>query len=124
MKKLFAVFTLLFSSTLFAASIEDFSEEKFKQLQAANAPILVDVHATWCPTCKQQGKVIGAYIEEHPSSKLTVLKVDYDKQRKWVKYFKAPRQSTLVVYQGEKEVGRVIAETNQQKLFNLFDMVK
>lgn len=124
MKKLFVIFTLLFSSTLFAAEIHNFSEQKFKQLQADNAPILVDVHAKWCPTCKQQGKVIEAYFKANPDSKLTVLKVDYDDQREWVKYFKAPRQSTLVVYQGETELGRVIAQTNQDKLFKLFDMAK
>lgn len=124
MKKLLFIFSLFLSSTAFAGEISSFTEEKFTQLQADNAPILIDIHATWCPTCRKQGEVIDQYLQAHPESDLTVLKVDYDVQQKWVKHFKAVRQSTLVVFKGSEEKGRVIAETNKGKLFKLFDMVK
>ncbi len=68
------------------------------------------------------GLDIKAFFKEHPESELTVLKVDYDKQKEWVKHFKAFRQSTLIRYKGDKEIGRKIAETDQRKLFNLFTM--
>ena len=122
MKKLLLICSLFLSTSAFAGGVMQFTEDGFKQLQQQNAEILIDVYATWCPTCRKQGKVIKAFFKEHPESELTVLKVDYDKQKEWVKHFKAFRQSTLIRYKGDKEIGRKIAETDQGKLFNLFTM--
>ncbi|MGB0836188.1 MAG: thioredoxin family protein [Psychrobium sp.] len=122
MKKILLICSLFLSTSAFAGGVMQFTEDGFKQLQKENAAILVDVYATWCPTCRKQGKVIKEYFKQNPDSELTVLKVDYDKQKEWVKYFKAFRQSTLIRYQGDKEIGRSIAETNERKLFNLFSM--
>lgn len=124
MKKLIAIFVLFISSNVFAGEITPFTEARLNQLQADNAAVLIDINATWCPTCRKQGEIIDQYLQANPESNLTVLKVDYDTQKQWVKHFNAVRQSTLVVFQGNKEMGRVIAETNKQKLFDLFAKVK
>jgi len=124
MKKLLVICALFLSSTAFGGEVLKFSEASFEQLKHENAEILIDIHATWCPTCRKQGNVIKEYFKQNPESNLTVLKVDYDDQKKWVKYFKAFRQSTLIRYQGGTEVERVIAETNKKKLFKLFSMNK
>lgn len=124
MKKLLVICALFLSSTAFAGEVLKFSEASFEQLKADNAEILIDIHATWCPTCRKQGNVIKEYFKQNPESNLTVLKVDYDDQKKWVKYFKAFRQSTLIRYQGATEVDRVIAQTGEKELFKLFSMNK
>ena len=124
MKKLLVICALFLSSTAFGGEVLKFSEASFEQLKHENAEILIDIQATWCPTCRKQGNVIKEYFKQNPESNLTVLKVDYDDQKKWVKYFKAFRQSTLIRYQGGTEVERVIAETNKKKLFKLFSMNK
>lgn len=120
MKKLLLICALLLSSTVFAGGIMKFTESSFEKLKNGNVSILIDIHATWCPTCRQQEKVIKAFLKKNPESDLMVLKVDYDKQKKWVKYFKAFRQSTLIMYKGDVEISRSIAETNQKKLFKMF----
>lgn len=124
MKKLLVICSLFLSSTAFAGGIMKFTEAGFDQLKQENAAVLIDVHATWCPTCRKQSKVIKAFLKQHPDSDLTVLKVDFDDQKPWVKHFKAFRQSTLIMYKGDKEIGRSIAETNERKLFSLFSMAK
>jgi len=120
MKKLLVICSLLLSTTAFAGGIERFTQERFNQLQEDNASVLIDIKASWCPTCKKQGKVISKFLKQNPDSDLTVLSVDYDAQKKWVRHFKAFRQSTLIKFQGDTEVGRVIAETNEKKLFSFF----
>jgi thioredoxin 1 len=122
MKKLLVICTLFLSSTAYAGGVMKFTEAGFNQLKQENAAVLIDVHATWCPTCRKQSKVIKAYFKQHPDSDLTVLKVNFDDQKSWVKHFKAFRQSTLIMYKGEKEIGRSIAQTNEKKLFNLFSL--
>src|SRR5579863_6600946 len=35
-----------------------YSAEAFKAAQASGSPILVEIHADWCPTCKAQGPIL------------------------------------------------------------------
>ena len=35
-----------------------FSAEAFKAAQASGSPILVEIHADWCPTCKAQNPIL------------------------------------------------------------------
>ncbi len=35
-----------------------FSAEAFKAAQASGGPILVEIHADWCPTCKAQQPIL------------------------------------------------------------------
>ncbi len=104
-----------------SSSGEAFSEERFRALQAEDALVLVDVSASWCPTCAKQESLIRLYLEAHPGVKLHVLRVDYDKQKDWVRYFKAPRQSTLVLYRGDEKVWFSVAETRKRILFEAID---
>ena len=96
---------------------ESFTEARFVELQASGEFILIDVFATWCPTCAKQQKVLKAFGEQHPDAPLHTLQIDFDKQKKWVKHFKAPRQSTLILYKGEEQIWFSVAETNQKKIF-------
>lgn len=107
---------LLLACSAAGAVTETFSEARFKELQAAAALILVDVHADWCPTCKQQGKALDAYEATHTEVKLYRLVVDFDTQKEWVKHFKAPRQSTLVLYRGSQQRWFSVAETRPEEI--------
>lgn len=95
---------------------EPFTAARFEALQADNALILVDVAATWCPTCKAQKAVIDAFRQQHPEIGLHVLTVDFDTQKEWVKHFKAPRQSTLLVYKGSEQRWFAVAETREDTI--------
>jgi thiol-disulfide isomerase/thioredoxin len=126
---LFTVFTvavsLLSSVSANAADFAKapFEKELFDKLQANGEVVLVDVYAPWCPTCKKQQKVIGQYFSANPESKVKVLVVDYDNQTEWVKYFKAPRQSTLYLYKNGEQKWFSVAETRKAKIFAAIDSV-
>jgi len=114
--------TLLFA--VFAeASVarEPFSAEKFSALQAQEALILVDVWARWCPTCAEQKKILDRYAAERPDSTLHILVVDFDEQKEWVRHFRAPRQSTLLLYKGEERLWYSVAETDAERIFRTLD---
>ena len=114
---------VLFSTSLSAHALEaeSFTKERFEALQAEGAPILVDVYATWCPTCAKQRKVLETYQSANPNSKLVILEVDFDDQKEWVKHFKAPRQSTLLLFDGTEQVWFSVAETREDKIFAAID---
>ncbi len=121
---LFATFSfvvsLFVSATAIAADFEKapFDKAVFDQLQQEGTPVLIDVFATWCPTCKKQQQVIGEYFAENPDSEIKVLVIDYDTQSEWVKHFKAPRQSTLYLYKNNEQLWFSVAETRKEKIFS------
>ncbi len=96
---------------------EPFTEARFEALQAEGALVLVDIFADWCPTCAAQQEILASFRTQHPEVPLHVLSVDFDKQKKWVKHFKAPRQSTFILFKGEEQVWFAVAETRGEEVF-------
>ncbi len=117
--RLFATIAFsIISLQAFALDAESFTKERFDALQAEGAPVLVDVYATWCHTCAKQRKVLEQYQTENPDSKRVILEVDFDDQKEWVTHFKAPRQSTLVLFSKGEQVWFSVAETREAKIFD------
>jgi thiol-disulfide isomerase/thioredoxin len=117
---LLAVLLTGLSALAFAAG-EPFSEQRFAALQQEGALVLVDVHASWCPTCAKQQEVITAYIAARPQVKLHHLIVDFDNDKQWVTHFRAPRQSTLLLFRGTEQVWFSVAETREEEIFAAID---
>ncbi len=99
-----------------AQSKEAFTPERFEELQAQDALILIDVFADWCPVCAMQQEVLAAFREEHPDVPLRILTVDFDTQKEWVRHFGAPRQSTLILYRGQERLWFSVAETRADRI--------
>lgn len=120
---LIALFVLCAVAAAAAATSqsEPFSEGRFRGLQEQGALVLVDVSADWCPTCAKQAKVVARYREARPDVPLHVLRVDFDAQKEWVTHFKAPRQSTLILYRGDERVWFSVAETDESTIFAALD---
>jgi thiol-disulfide isomerase/thioredoxin len=109
------------AATLAMAAPEPFDEARFKALQAEGALVLVDVHASWCPTCAKQQQVLDDYEAARPAVKLHRLLVDFDSAKPWVIHFKAPRQSTLILFRGEQQQWFSVAETRPEVIFEALD---
>src|SRR5580693_2870571 len=84
-----------------AAETQDYNAKAFAAAQAAGKPILVEIHATWCPTCKAQTPILSKLEAEPKYAGLEVFHVDFDSQKDAVRRFGARMQSTLIVFKGE-----------------------
>lgn len=114
MKYVYALFIstiLLFANAASAFEKQPFDRAVFDSLQKQGKIVLLDVYAPWCPTCKKQHKVIAQYAKNHPDKEFHVLIIDYDNDKDLVKEFRAPRQSTLLLYRGTKQFWYSVAET-------------
>lgn len=98
-----------------------FSQDEFESLQAAGEVVLIDVFADWCPTCAKQQEVLKRYREENPDKKFNTLIVDFDDDKQWVRHFKAPRQSTFVLYVGDEKKWFSVAETRYDVIAKQLD---
>jgi thioredoxin 1 len=95
-----------------ATAVTAFSNSAFEAAQAADKPILIVIHATWCPTCKAQEPILSSLLATPKFQAVVPLSVDFDAQKPAVRDFKAQMQSTLIVYRGRAERGRSVGDTN------------
>jgi thiol-disulfide isomerase/thioredoxin len=109
---LFACFALLGSTPASAAEWKDFDAGAFAAAQREGKPILVDVFAVWCPVCRAQNPILVQLTREPKFKDMVVFKVDFDNQKDALRALNAQRQSTLIVYKGEKETGRSVGDTD------------
>ncbi|UPJ65640.1 thioredoxin family protein [Bradyrhizobium sp. 191] len=93
-----------------AHAAQPYEPKPFQAAQAANKPILVEVTAPWCPTCRQQKPIVQQIAREKPD--LVILNVDFDSAKDVLKQLKVQHQSTLIVYRGAKELARSTGETD------------
>lgn len=88
----------------------------FSRAQQAGKTIVVDVHATWCPTCKAQAPTLDALRSEPRLKNAVFIKVDFDKEKAFLREHRIPRQSTILVFKGKRETARSVAETRPAEL--------
>ena len=122
MKRLVNVALLGFAMAVAAISnAAPFDARAFEAAQTAGKPVLVEVHADWCPTCAKQKPIIGELMSRQNMKKYAVFTVDFDTQKDLLKRFGAQQQSTLIVFKGKQEVGRSTGETDKQKIAALLE---
>lgn len=88
-----------------AAASRPYSDAAFMAAQNAGKPILVEVHAPWCPVCAAQDRAIAKVSAQNPD--LVRLRIDFDTQKPIWQKFGAQKQSTLIAYRGKRETGRL-----------------
>jgi len=99
-----------------AATEAPFTQQAFASAQREGKPILVDVSATWCPTCAKQRPILSQLMADPAFKDLIVYQVDFDTQKDVVRALGAQMQSTLVVFHGAAEKGRSTGDTNAESI--------
>ena len=99
-----------------AQPVKPFSIAALKAAQAAGKPVLVDVFAPWCPTCRAQAPTIEKLATDPAYKNLVILRLDYDNQVAEKKMLGVRKQSTLIAFKGTKEVGRIVGVTDARQL--------
>jgi thiol-disulfide isomerase/thioredoxin len=113
--------SMVFAFAAHAAETLNYSAKAFAAAQAAGKPILVEIQAPWCPTCKAQRPILGSLEKQDKFRNLTVFHVDFDSQKEAVKAFGARMQSTLITFKGSTETGRSVGDTDPASIAALLD---
>lgn len=96
-----------------------YSQPAFNKLVGEGKPVLVEVYADWCSTCRAQASITDALLREKPYRGIHSLRIDYDKQKDALGTLRVPMQSTLILFKGGKEVGRSLGDTSRESIENL-----
>lgn len=107
------------ASLAIAGEIKPYTAQEFDKLTQHGKPVVVDVSATWCPTCKAQKPILDGLMKQPAYHDVTLLTVDFDTDRAALKRFNVRMQSTLVAFKGAAEVGRSVGDTNPAGIENL-----
>lgn len=108
-----------------ALNVVTYSPASLQQAVDSGEPYLLDFYATWCSTCKAQERVLEELQAENSAyNDIQIVRVDWDQHRggDLVASLAIPRRSTLVMMQGESELGRVVAQTNKSAISQLLDL--
>ena len=105
----------------FAVETRTFDSGSFAAAQKAGKPILVAIHASWCPTCKAQKPILSELMAEPKFEDLIYFVVDFDTQKDAVRFFGAQMQSTLIAFKGTKETGRSVGDTERSLIAALLN---
>lgn len=110
----------------FAEKPLDYTNGLVKERLAAGETVFVDFTASWCTTCRAQGRVIESLRAENSAydENITFVDVDWDEfsRGQLSRKLNIPRRSTLVVLRGEEELGRLVARTSQRDIQGLMDI--
>lgn len=123
MKKLFSLVALVaafFAVTMTPATAAPgwtkYSASSFAAAQNTGKTIVVDVHADWCPTCRAQQPILNELRKDKRLADAVFIRVDFDKDKAFLRAHRIPRQSTILVFKGKTETARSIAQTNRAAL--------
>ncbi|MBI2311191.1 MAG: thioredoxin family protein [Betaproteobacteria bacterium] len=105
--------SLFLSTAVLAGESKPYDKASFERLRATGAPVLVEVHADWCITCRLQAPVITELLRQPPFQIFHKLTVNFDTQRDALRDLKVSTQSTLIVFRNGREVARSVADTDK-----------
>ena len=106
-------------SPALAETVPTFDANAFTDAQKAGRPILIAIHASWCPTCKAQAPILSELRADPKFKNLAYFVIDFDSQKDLVNRFGARMQSTLIIFKGDKEEGRSVGDTNRDSIYAL-----
>ena len=85
-----------------------YTQQEFDTLNAEGKTIVVHVHADWCGICKAQDVEVNAAMRSPAFQEVVFFEVNFDSQRKAVKFFHSKAQSVLIIFKQGKEIDRTI----------------
>ena len=101
----------------YAATPKTFDAKSFGDAQKTGKPILVAIHASWCPVCAAQKPILSELMADRKFNELVYFVIDFDSQKDLVRQFGAQKQSTLIAFKGSNEQGRSVGDTNRTEDF-------
>ena len=99
-----------------ATGFLEYKKPAFEAALKGTKPVLVHVHADWCPTCKRQQVVFNELARTPEFGKLVAFTVDFDMDAEFKTAYSVRNQSVILVFKGGKEVARSGGVTDKAQI--------
>lgn len=107
-----------------AAQIQPFAGKPFQGALQSGKPVLLEVHADWCPTCRAQAPILDRLAADPRYAGIVRFRVDFDTQQDVAKKLGARYQSTLILFKDGSEVARSVGVTSEPEIRALLDKAR
>lgn len=119
-----ALLALTVSITPAIAANIPFDQANFENLLKQGKPVVLHIHADWCPTCRAQQAVLDDLLPLVEYKDLPVLRANFDNEKTLLRTYKIRKQSTFIIFKNGKEVTRSTGETDSTRIAALLNMAK
>jgi thiol-disulfide isomerase/thioredoxin len=118
MKKIFIIiFTLISFSSFAVDKSTTFDNEIFKKAQLDGKIVVINSWNETCTTCKAQIKILNQ--AEKDFEDILFLSFEQEKDKTIAKQLGIDYWTTIVIYQNNKEVYRIIGQMNKDKIYSV-----
>ena len=117
MKKIFV--TLFLFICLSANAVEkktNFSEKVFTDAINSGKTVVINSYEVWCGTCSKQTKILDQAEKEFKD--IVFLSYEQSKNKEIAQKLNIKYWTTIVVYKGNKEVARVVGQTDKETIYS------
>jgi thioredoxin-like negative regulator of GroEL len=110
----FLVTSLVFGSVFclgeeaFARTLVPYEETKVQEAMTGGKPVLVEVYADWCPSCKKGHVALEKALDG--VADIAAFQIDFDKDEELLKKYGVEEQGTVLIVKEGKEVARLAGE--------------
>lgn len=95
---------------------EEYDAARFKSLKASGQPLLVEIYASWCPTCLAQHRSFEKLIAEGRQPDIRAIRVDFDRDIAFRVENQLDYTGILILYRNGHEVARASGLTDPDKI--------
>ena len=117
MKKIFI--TLFLFVCLSANAVEkktNFSTEIFEKAKDSGKTVVINSYEVWCGTCSEQTKILDQ--AEKKFKDIIFLSYEQSKNKEIAQKLNIKYWTTIVVYKGNKEVARIVGQTDKETIYS------
>lgn len=90
----------------------------FQQLIQKDQPVLVDFFATWCGPCQMLAPILKQ-VKESLGERITIIKIDVDKNQAIVAQYQVRGVPTMLLFQNGKQLWRQSGVVSKEELIKI-----
>lgn len=98
------------------AGWQEYSVSEFDQLAQTDQPVLIEVYASWCPTCFAQHRAMEELWADGKARDLPALRVDFDRNKDFLAQYQIRATGHMMVFKQGKPVARAAGLTDAAKI--------
>ncbi len=90
----------------------------FNQIIQSETPVLVDFFATWCGPCQMLAPILKQ-VKDSLGSKVSIIKIDVDKNQQIASQYQVRGVPTLILFQNGKQLWRQSGVLSKEDLIQI-----